>query len=210
MIPQYKIISTGSKGNAILYHGCILVDCGVPFTLLKPYYKDIKLVLLTHIHGDHFNLTTIKKLAFERPTIKFGCGSHLTQFLPPHINIDIYTPNRTYVYNFAAITPVELNHDVPNFGYKIYSYNTKLFHATDTSTLEGIEAKDYDLYAIEHNYDEESTIKKLYEDDEKGKFNYQSRSVLTHMSEQQAKEWLYKNKNENSEVLRLHESSTFL
>ena len=73
MIPQYKIIATGSKGNAILYHNCILVDCGVPFTLLKPYYKDIKLVLLTHIHGDHFNIQTIKKLAFERPSIRFGC-----------------------------------------------------------------------------------------------------------------------------------------
>lgn len=210
MIPQYKIIATGSKGNAILYHNCILVDCGVPFTLLKPYYKDIKLVLLTHIHGDHFNIQTIKKLAFERPSIRFGCPIHLKSSMPPHTNIDIYEYNRTYVYNFAAITPIELKHDVPNFGYKIHSYNTKLFHATDTSTLEGIEAKDYDLYAIEHNYDEESTIKKLYEDDENGLYNHQSRSIFTHLSEQQAKDWLYKNKGENSEVLRLHETSVRL
>ena len=82
MIPQYKIIATGSKGNAILYHNCILVDCGVPFTLLKPYYKDIKLVLLTHIHGDHFNIQTIKKLAFERPSIRFGCPIHLKSSMP--------------------------------------------------------------------------------------------------------------------------------
>src|ERR1035437_6066455 len=135
---EYKIISSGSKGNAILYHNYILVDCGVPFSLLKPYLKDIKLVLLTHIHGDHFNYNTIKKLSFERPSIRFGCGVHLALSLPPHINIDIYNPGMTYVYNFGTVTPVELVHDVPNFGYKLHILNTKIFHATDTSNLDNI------------------------------------------------------------------------
>ena len=53
-------------------------------------------------------------------------------------------------------------------------------------------------------------LKKLYEDDENGLYNHQSRSIFTHLSEQQAKDWLYKNKGENSEVLRLHETSVRL
>jgi len=206
----YKIISSGSKGNAILYHNSILVDCGVPFALLKPYLKDIKLVLLTHIHGDHFNYATIKKLAFERPSLRFGCGIHLRDSLPPHINVDIYEPGRTYVYNYGAIIPVALTHDVPNFGYKIHVNNTKLFHATDTANLEDIEAKNYDLYAIEHNYNEDTVFEEIKESDITFQYNHQSRSIFSHLSEQQARKWLYENKGENSFVLRLHETKSSL
>ena len=56
---NYKIISTGSQGNAIVLNEIILIDCGVPFKELKDVYKDLRIVLLTHIHGDHFNKTTI-------------------------------------------------------------------------------------------------------------------------------------------------------
>ena len=52
---NYNIISTGSKGNAIVLNKIILLDCGVPFRELKDVYKDLKIVLLTHAHGDHFN-----------------------------------------------------------------------------------------------------------------------------------------------------------
>lgn len=206
----YTIISTGSKGNAILYHNSILVDCGVPFNLLKPHLKDIKLVLLTHIHGDHFNYATIKKLAFERPSLRFGCGAHLKDKLPPHINIDIYDPGRTYVYNFGAIEAVILEHDVPNFGYKIHVANTKIFHATDTANLDNISAPNFDLYAIEHNYNEDTVYEQIIDDLQEDKYNHQSRSINTHLSEQQAREWLYKNKGENSYVLRIHETKTSL
>lgn len=51
----YNIISTGSKGNAVVINGRILIDCGVPFKALEPVKKDLRLVLLTHIHSDHFN-----------------------------------------------------------------------------------------------------------------------------------------------------------
>lgn len=206
----YTIISTGSKGNAILYHNSILVDCGVPFNLLKPYLKDIKLVLLTHIHGDHFNYATIKKLAFERPSLRFGCGAHLKDKLPPHINIDIYEPGRTYVYNFGAVIPVALTHDVPNFGYKIHVNNTKLLHITDTADLIGIEAKDYDLYAIEHNYNEDTIFNEIKATQEDGGYNHQSRSINSHLSEQQARKFIRENKGDNSYVLRLHETTTSL
>ena len=42
----YNIISTGSKGNAVVINGRILIDCGVPFKALEPVKKDLRLVLL--------------------------------------------------------------------------------------------------------------------------------------------------------------------
>ena len=65
---NYRIIESGSSGNATIVENIILIDCGVSFKKLKDYYQELKLVLLTHIHSDHFNKTTLKKLAKERPT----------------------------------------------------------------------------------------------------------------------------------------------
>lgn len=48
---EYEIIATGSTGNAVVVDKHILIDVGVPFKTLKNVYKDIKLVLLTHIHS---------------------------------------------------------------------------------------------------------------------------------------------------------------
>ena len=67
----YKIISTGSSGNCILLNNTILLDCGVSFKKIEPYYKKLKLVFISHIHNDHFLPSTIKKLAYERPALRF-------------------------------------------------------------------------------------------------------------------------------------------
>lgn len=47
---NYKIISSCSTGNATIIKDIILIDCGVTFKRLEKYYKNLKLVLLTHIH----------------------------------------------------------------------------------------------------------------------------------------------------------------
>ena len=70
---RYNIIATGSKGNAVKIDD-ILIDCGVSFKKLKDVYKHIRLVLLTNTNTlDHFRPSTIRKLAAERPTLRFGC-----------------------------------------------------------------------------------------------------------------------------------------
>lgn len=48
---EYEIISTGSQGNATVINKHILIDVGVTFKALKNVYKDLQLVLLTHIHS---------------------------------------------------------------------------------------------------------------------------------------------------------------
>ena len=69
----YNIISTGSKGNAVVINDRILIDCGVSFKALEPVKKDLRLVLLTHVHSDHFNPRTVRALHKERPTLRWGC-----------------------------------------------------------------------------------------------------------------------------------------
>ena len=58
---EYNIISTGSKGNAVVINDVILIDCGVSFRALKDVYKNIKIVLLTHIHSDHLTGEQLKR-----------------------------------------------------------------------------------------------------------------------------------------------------
>ena len=46
-----NVIKSGSDGNAVQLNTFILIDCGVNFKTLKNVYKDLKIVLLTHIHS---------------------------------------------------------------------------------------------------------------------------------------------------------------
>lgn len=48
---EYDIIATGSKGNAVVLNRNILIDVGVSFKALKNVYRNVNLVLLTHIHS---------------------------------------------------------------------------------------------------------------------------------------------------------------
>ena len=59
---EYAIVSTGSKGNCVVIGGKVMVDIGVSYKAIKPYIKDLQLVLLTHAHGDHIKPSTIRKL----------------------------------------------------------------------------------------------------------------------------------------------------
>lgn len=203
---MYNVIATGSKGNAVLYHGNILLDCGVSFSKIEPYLYDIDLLLLTHIHCDHFNLYTIKRLMFERPALRIGCGAWMIEHLEGLKNIDVYEFGKIYDYGAIQISPIKLYHDVKNFGYRIFKDEHKIIHCTDTYTLDGIKANNYNLYAIEHNYNEDTIIESILESEKYGKYSHQRGSFNSHLSEQQAIDFIFKNRGEHSEILRLHES----
>ena len=80
---KYNIISSGSNGNAILFKDYLLIDCGISYSKLKTYLNKIKVICLTHLwlHSDHFCNSTIRKIAFEKPTIKFICRDWLVDNL---------------------------------------------------------------------------------------------------------------------------------
>lgn len=208
---NYRIIESGSSGNATIVENIILIDCGVSFKKLKDYYQELKLVLLTHIHSDHFNKTTLKKLAKERPTLRFGCCEWLVKDLiecgVDKRNIDVYDNISSFKYSDNLIvTTFDLQHDVLNCGYKLFVNDKKYFYATDTNSLENIEAKDYDMYFIEGNYENKNELEERKQKHiEKGEYYYEDRVEKTHLSQVQATEWLMKNMGSNSQYIFMHE-----
>lgn len=212
---MYEVIASGSTGNAVLYNQSILVDCGIPFAKIRPYLKDINIVLYSHVHRDHLNLNTLRKIQLEKPGIRVACGEFLVEHLPGIRNIDVIEPGQFYDYGPFKIASFNLYHDVPNIGWRIFIKQPdgnyyKIFMATDTSTLQGITAKGYDLYAIEHNYNEETIIDKINEDRKAGRYSYAEGAMNSHLSEQQAQDFIFKNKVGNCEIVRLHESKNNL
>lgn len=206
---KYNIISTGSIGNAVVINNNILIDCGVSFAKLKDFYKSFQLVLLTHIHTDHFNKTTIKKLAEERPTLRFGCCEWLVDDLIKcgvnKKNIDVYEIGKKYNYNNnMSISPVLLYHDVPQCGYRVFIGNEKLIYCTDTNSVEGISAKNYNYYLIEANYKEEEIKERIKAKEVLGQYCYEKDVILNHLSKEKCDKFLYDNMGNNSKYEYMH------
>lgn len=205
-----KVISSGSEGNAVIYNNAIMVDCGVTLKSLEAVKRSLKIVLLTHKHSDHLKIRTLQRLQAERPTLRVACGDFLLEELPCIKNIDVLQVGKIYDYGAFKVSPVKLYHDVPNFGWRIFLPNgQKIFHATDTVHLEGISAKGYDLYAIEHNYCEEYIQEAIEEARANGEYTHAYGSIKTHLSIQQARAFIEANRKESSEVLELHKSRSF-
>lgn len=201
---HYSVINTGSDGNATVLNEKVLIDCGVTFKKLKPYIKNLQLVLLTHIHQDHFNRRTIKKLSEERPKLRFGCCEWLVQDLidcgVSKKRIDVYTIDNEYDYGIFKISPVKLFHDVPQCGYRVFINSYKCIYCTDTNNLDNIKAKEYDYYFIEANYENEQELhERAYND------YYEKRVKATHLSKEQATEWLLDNMGASSVYEFMHQ-----
>lgn len=207
----YNIISTGSQGNAVVINDDILIDCGVPFKSLADAKKDLKLVLLTHEHGDHFRPRTVRALSKERPTLRWGCCDwmvhHLLEAGVDKRRIDVLAPWSGYDYGFSTVRPEPLVHNVQNCGYHIQIGNERLFYATDTGTLDGIEAKGYDLYLIEANHLRAELEQRIEEKRATGEFAYEYAAAQNHLSQEQAMDWLAENIGANSRVQFLHQHS---
>nr|DAY04352.1 MAG TPA: RNaseZ [Caudoviricetes sp.] len=205
-----KVINSGSEGNAVIYNNAIMVDCGVTLKALEAVKRSLKIVLLTHKHSDHLKIRTLQRLQAERPTLRVACGDFLLEELPCIKNIDVLQVGKIYDYGAFKVSPVKLYHDVPNFGWRIFLPNgQKIFHATDTVHLEGITAKGYDLYAIEHNYCEEYIQQAIEEARANGEYTHAYSNINTHLSIQQARAFIEANRKESSEVLELHKSRSF-
>lgn len=206
----FEVIATGSSGNAVILNRYILIDCGVPFKAVEPYLPDLKLVLLTHEHSDHFRGTTLRKMSEIRPKLRFGCCEWLVGKLlkagVPARRIDKLEIGTMYGYGACNVIPVPLSHDVPNCGYKIhFKDGTKAIYATDTCNMNGIRAKNYDLYLVEANYEEKEILDRIDEKKENGEFVYEHRVLKWHLSREDCENWIYKNIGPRGEYVFLHQ-----
>lgn len=206
----YEIISTGSQGNAVLIQDHILIDCGVSYKALNTYVDQIQLVLLTHIHSDHFNPRTVAALAVARPALRWGCCAWMVCALidagVSRKRIDVLSPGGIYRYQgIGEITPERVPHNVPNCGYRIKTGRERLFYATDAASLDEISAKGYDLYLIEANHTEAELKERMEAKLAAGEFAYEFAAAQNHLSREQAEAWLAENAGPGSRYQFLHQ-----
>ena len=208
----FEVIASGSTGNAVVINREILIDVGVPFKALEGVKKDLKLVLLTHAHGDHFKPRTVRALHRERPALRWGCCEWMVApLLEAGVDkrvIDVFTVGSCFIYKgLCTVVPEELTHDVQNCGYHIWRGSESLFYATDTATLDGVEAQGYDWYLIEANHTREELEARAREKMEAGEYAYEYRAAANHLSQEQALDWLYQQMGPKSRYVFLHQHS---
>lgn len=187
----FKVIGTGSSGNCFLF-GDLMIDCGLPYSKIKDHVKPN--VLLTHCHGDHFNNSTIRKLSTNHD-VKFYALPYLCERLQT-IGIDNFVAieaGEIYRIDDYTISPVIAYHDVENVGYRIMYKGIKHFHITDTSTLEGITARNYTSASIECNHCEIEAMRLIEQARENGEFSHLPGAINSHLSVQQAIEFIKQN-----------------
>ena len=216
-----EIISTGTKtGNAVLLNGCLLFDCGISWSRMKDYAKQISLVFLTHRHADHFNIQTIGSLCRRHPMVKVVCSTNLLTDLVSRAKVPLHRiilvrpedPPKAYrdwtLGLDFEISSFHLIHDVEKVGWIVKvsggdSDGTAMY-ATDTHHIP-IAAPDLDLYMIEGNYTKDDIERRIAEKTEAGEFSYEGRVLQSHMSMETAVEWLRENADPyKSRIVFLH------
>lgn len=206
----YEILGTGSTGNCVILDE-IMLDCGLPYKQIKPHLKGIKLIFISHRHSDHLNKSTIKKIAYNHPTIKFLVAFYLVDLLielgVSKKNIITFDFGKWYNIGIINAKLEPLFHDTPNSALKIQKGDKKAIYIVDTNSVEHIVAKDYNLYMIEANYtDEEELENRIKKDYDNGlSYSHYERVQKTHLSQQKAYNWLQKNMNQESSFVFLHE-----
>ena len=211
---KYEIIGSSSKGNCIVVEDIIALDMGVSYFKVRKYLKKVKLIFISHVHTDHLNKTTIKQIAYNYPTIKFICGSRdvLFKLLECNVNrknIYFVDANKWHSLGILHFRLEPLFHDVENYCIKVRFLATdkKLVYIVDTNSVENIEAKNYDLFLIESNYNTELLEKHIQETEAVDRLYYLNRAKNTHLSSEQCTDFLLANMGENSEFVRIHKSS---
>lgn len=215
---NYEIIATGSTGNAVLINSCILIDCGVSWKRLQPYAKQIKLVLLTHVHSDHFKPATVRALHRERPAVRWACCEWMVgPLVEAGVDkraIDVVSPyhkDHAMLYKgIAVVSPEFIPHNAPNCAWNIcVSHDGKtfedIFYATDTSSLDGVDAPNYALYMIEANHTRAEIEDRIAAKQDAGEYAYEIEAARNHLSREQAEEWLAQNAGPDSKYVFLHQ-----
>lgn len=206
-----NIVASGSSGNAIILENGICLDMGIPYKKIKPYLKNIKIIFISHLwlHLDHCLNSCVKKIALEKPNIKFITNQvnapHLVELGVAKKNIFALELEKWYDIGLCKVRLEYLIHDKSNCALKIDQNGYKLIYIVDTASVDHIEAKDYDYALIEANYlDEEELDRKIEEDKLENRFSHYERVKNTHLSQLGAINWLQKNNIVNYTFIHEH------
>lgn len=213
---KYNIAGSSSKGNSIVVEDVLMLDIGLSYSKIKKYLNKIKIIFVSHAHKDHLLPTTVKNLAFNYPTIKFITGSNivvekLVECGVNKKNIYVLKSGKKYDLGLLKVKLEELYHDTPNYALKCELNGKKLIYAVDTNRIDHIQAKNYDLFLVESNYNEELLEQHIqeciYNGDDENKLYYLQRVGKTHLSDKKCVDFLLENMGNNSIYEKIHQSS---
>lgn len=205
---SFQIVQSGSAGNCLILNDIIALDMGVAYKKVAPYVRALQLVFVGHQHVDHFKESTIRKLAAERPTMRFAVGPFMVEhFIKAGVNphqIDILDPNKRYSYGAFEVEAFPLHHDVPNIGLKIWMGGESALYAVDTGSID-VDAQGFDWFFIEANHGEAEIQARAAEKLERGEYSYERRAAANHLSYEQAMDFLAMNAGPRSKYVLLHQ-----
>lgn len=213
---KYNIVGSSSKGNSIVVEDVLMLDIGLSYSKIKKYLNKIKIIFVSHAHKDHLLPTTVKNLTFNYPTIKFLTGSNivvekLVECGVNKKNIYVLKSGKKYDLGLLKVKLEPLFHDTPNYALKCELNGKKLIYAVDTCRIDHIQAKNYDLYLVESNYNEELLEQHIQEcienNDDENKLFYLQRVAKTHLSDSKCNDFLLENMGNNSIYEKIHQSS---
>lgn len=168
------------------------------------------------IPSDHLNSKTIKQLAYNYPTIKFITGSNivvekLVECGVNKKNIYVLKSGKKYDLGLLKVKLEPLFHDTPNYALKWELNGKKGIYAVDSCKIDHIKAKNYDLFLVESNYNEELLEQHIQEcienNDDENKLFYLQRVAKTHLSDSKCNDFLLENMGDNSIYEKIHQSS---
>lgn len=201
----YDILDTGSTGKAVVINGEILIDCGVPMKKLREsgYIKDLRLVLLTCAHSNHFLSATVRTLHRECPALRWGCCEWMVApLLGSGVDrraIDVYVLGRGNVYkNLGLVVAKRLVRGVPNCGYCINTHKETLFYVTGTAALEGVKVKGCDYYLIGANHTQTEISTCTVEKRTQNEYSFEAHTEQKRFNQKRAMDWLTRNAGPNS------------
>lgn len=132
---------SGSSGNSLYIKPYkIMIDLGLAYNRYdEDIFYDLKYILLTHEHGDHFYVTTIDKIHKKFPHITFVMSEHLYNVAFDIFkkknrdfnmikNIQILSDDEPLIYEidedeYALVKHTVTDHgDIPNVSYTIKGF----------------------------------------------------------------------------------------
>jgi hypothetical protein len=200
---DYKIISTGSKGNCVKI-GEVLFDCGVAYSKIKDELYDVKVLIITHIHQDHLKQQTLLSIMENFPHIEIIGNYEVYQQIPVVTIANAGFEVEAKGYRFM---PFECEHDVLTYGYTWQVDGIDFIYCTDTGSLDNAPDKKYDYLFLESNHDEKKLQMAIGQ--KKGSYDPYL-SGKRHLSTQACKNFYYLHRKSRESVLvELHMSNRF-
>lgn len=238
------IFGTSSKGNSVyLSRLHTLIDLGLPYirySEVNPnFFLDVDYLILTHIHGDHINPSTLKKIINDFPNVKIIMSKEMAQgvLTTPRLN-HILTPQfiQEHINRFQTAMPTILKtrtgldfeftpHKVPhgelvNIAIELNdpSTNHHVLYSSDIDTLEKVENRG-EITGLPHpdidNLFDIVFLEANYDADlvnkalELNPNDVKAQGNLRHTSEQEAWHYISHYLSDDGIFVPLHASSTY-